>query len=129
MGVGATSHLFVYGTLQPGDVRWHHLAPYVVDNGWPDTVSGRIFDTGLGYPASLFGERAEPGGTIVGRTYSLLESSLEAALAHLDEVEGTVGGLYGRVKVTTGRGALAWAYEYGGGLELVEIASGNWFDR
>lgn len=124
-----TSHLFVYGTLQPGDVRWHHLEPFVVDEGWPDSVVGRVFDTGLDYPAALFGNNADAGGTIVGRTYALLESSIGQALEHLDDVEGIVGGQYKRVAVTTGRGSPAWAYEYGGGLDLVEIESGNWFNR
>jgi gamma-glutamylcyclotransferase (GGCT)/AIG2-like uncharacterized protein YtfP len=46
----------------------------------------------------------------------------------LDAEEGTVGGLYRRVVVTTGRGVAAYAYEYGAGLDLVEIESGDWFD-
>ncbi len=124
-----TSHLFVYGTLQPGDVRWHHLAPYVVDEGWADTVPGRVFDTGLDYPAAIFDDRVEPGGTIIGRTYGLLEATLELALAHLDEVEHIVGGEHRRVTITTGSGARAWAYEYGDGLDLIEITSGDWSDR
>lgn len=122
-------HLFVYGTLQPGDVRWHHLEPFVVDEGWPDTVVGRVFDTGLDYPAALFGDNADAGGMILGRTYALLGSSVDQALEHLDEVEGIVGGQYRRVAVTTERGSPAWAYEYGSGLDLIEIASGNWLDR
>ena len=59
-------HLFVYGTLRPGDVRWRFLQPFVVDEGWPDTIEGRLFDTGLDYPAAILDERAEPGGTIIG---------------------------------------------------------------
>lgn len=124
----ATRQLFVYGTLQPGDVRWHHLEPFVVDEGVADTVAGRVFDTGLDYPAAVFGANAKPGG-LVGRTYTLDEASLTEALAHLDDVEDTVGGRYRRVSVVTGNGATAWAYEYSGGLDLVEIVSGDWFDR
>ena len=26
-----TRHVFVYGTLRPGDVRWHFLEPFVVE--------------------------------------------------------------------------------------------------
>ena len=52
------THLFVYGTLRPGEVRWHHLQPYVVDDGVDDTAAGHLFDTGLGYPAALFAEGA-----------------------------------------------------------------------
>ena len=120
-------HVFVYGTLRPGDVRWPFLRPFVVDEGWSDTIAGRLFDTGLDYPAAVLDERAEPGGTIVGQTFGLLEASIERCLAVLDAEEGTVGGLYRRVSVTTGRGVAAYAYEYGTGLDLVEIESGDWF--
>jgi len=63
----AISHLFVYGTLRPGDVRWHLLEPFVNGEGAPDTVAGELFDTGHNYPAAIFG----PGGIIQGRTYEL----------------------------------------------------------
>ena len=125
MDADEIGHLFVYGTLRPGDVRWHQLSPFVVDEGWPDTVGGRVYDTGLEYPAARFGE----AGTIFGRTYALLDESRDRCLVRLDEVEGTVAGLYRRVTVTTGHGVTAWAYEYGGGLDLTPIPSGDWMDR
>ncbi len=118
-------HLFVYGTLRPGDVRWSFLEPFVADAGVPDTAAGRLFDTGLDYPAALFGS----GGTIIGRTYLLGTDTLERALAVLDKEEDTVLGLYRRISITTGRGLRAWAYEYGSGLELAPIPSGDWFLR
>jgi gamma-glutamylcyclotransferase (GGCT)/AIG2-like uncharacterized protein YtfP len=121
----AVSSLFVYGTLRPGDVRWHHLAPFVVDEGWDDTAGGSVFDTGLNYPAALF----DDSGTIRGRTYPLLTGSIDQCLALLDEVEGVVEGGYRRVQITTGTGTKAWAYEYGSGLELTLIKSGDWLDR
>ena len=119
------THLFVYGTLRPGDVRWSMLEPFVVDGGVADTVAGRLFDTGLDYPAAVFGGDA----TIVGGTYLLHSDTLDEALEVLDEEEDTVLGLYRRVEVDTGRGVRAWAYEYGDGLELTEILSGDWFLR
>lgn len=118
-------HLFVYGTLRPGDVRWPVLAPWVVDDGVDDTVTGWLFDTGLEYPAAVFG----PDGTIVGRTYELALATLDEALRVIDEEEDTVLGLYRRVTVRTGRGRHAWAYEYGTGLDLTPIPSGDWFTR
>jgi len=120
-----TTRLFVYGTLRPGDVRWPILAPFVLDDGVPDTVRGELFDTGLDYPAAIFGGTA----TIVGRTYELRPDRLDEALAVLDEEEDTVAGLYRRVRVTTGAGTAAWAYAYGTGLELTPIPSGDWFRR
>ena len=121
-------HVFVYGTLRPGDVRWRFLQPFVVDEGWPDTIPGRLFDTGLDYPAAILDHRAEPGGTIVGQTYALLTESIERCLAVLDAEEDTVGGRYRRVVTSTGRGVRAYAYEYGDGLDLEPIPSGDWFE-
>jgi gamma-glutamylcyclotransferase (GGCT)/AIG2-like uncharacterized protein YtfP len=118
-------HLFVYGTLRPGDVRWHLLAPFVVDDGWPDTVAGALFDTGFDYPAATFGG----DGTIHGQSFALLEGSLARALEVLDEVEGVVEGEYARVTVRTGRGIEAWAYAGGEYLDLTTIESGDWFQH
>lgn len=119
------SHLFVYGTLRPGDVRWPMLEPWVVDVGHDDTVSGRLFDTGLDYPAVILG----PGGTVVGRTYELRLQTIDRALRLIDDEEDTVLGLYRRVEVLTGRGLRAWTYQYGTGLDLTPIPSGDWFTR
>ena len=115
-------HVFVYGTLRPGDVRWHVLEPFVVDDGWNDTVAGQLFDTGFDYPAAMF----NGAGTIHGHTFALLDASLGRALAVLDEVEGVVDGEYSRVAVRTARGVDAWAYACGSGLDLTPITSGDW---
>ena len=40
-------HLFVYGTLRPGDVRWPILEDYVAGDGTADTTAGEVFDTHL----------------------------------------------------------------------------------
>lgn len=117
--------LFVYGTLRPGDVRWPLLERYVDDDGIDDTAPGRVFDTGLDYPAAIF----DGDGQIRGRLYRLNAARLEEGLAVLDEEEDTVAGLYRRVRITTGSGVEAWAYAYGDGLELTPIPSGDWFDR
>lgn len=130
-------HLFVYGTLRPGEVRWHHLEPYVVGDGIDATVGGELFDTGLDYPAAIFadpearhGGTGEPGPLIRGRVYELSADRLDDALAHLDEVEGAVRGLYHRVTVPTSAGPVAWAYQCGDdGLLRHRIASGDWQDR
>jgi gamma-glutamylcyclotransferase (GGCT)/AIG2-like uncharacterized protein YtfP len=120
------ARLFVYGTLRPGDVRWPLLAPFVVDDGWDDHVAGTLFDTGLGFPAASF----HPGdGWIVGRTFGLLEASIERCLEILDLEEETADGRYRRVRVQTRRGLDAWAYEYGEGYGLTPIASYDWFAR
>lgn len=118
-------HLFVYGTLLPGEVRWSLLEPYVLDRGAPDSAGGTLYDTGLDYPAAVFGG----GATILGRTFAIDPDVHSECLDHLDAVEGTVGGLYRRVVVCTAAGVEAWGYQYGGGLDLTPIPSGDWINR
>ncbi len=101
------------------------LEPWVIGVGFDDAVPGSLFDTGLGYPAAIFGGR----DMVLGRTYELHPSTLTRALSVLDEEEATVLGLYRRVEVTTRGGWWAWAYEYGTGLDLTPIPSGDWFHR
>ena len=133
---GSPTHLFVYGTLRPGEVRWHFLEPFVVDEGVDTTVPGEVFDTGLDYPAAMFREPAGSqcgiagSGFIRGRVYELVADRRAAALAALDEVEGAVRGLYHRVVVQTAAGHLAWAYQCGDESLLVRrLESGDWLDR
>lgn len=118
--------LFVYGTLRPGEVRWQHLAPYVVGEGRDACVAGELYDTELDYPAAMFGGDAR----ILGRIYSLDERQLTDALVHLDEVEGAVRGLYARVQVVTDAGETAWAYQCGEtALLRTRIECGDWLQR
>ena len=116
------THLFVYGTLRPGQQRWPFLAPFVTDDGDDDSADGTLYDTGNGYPAARF-DRA---GTIHGRLYPLRVDRLDEALQLLDEVEGAVVDLFRRVAITTASGATAWAYQYGGETEFATIPSGTW---
>lgn len=125
MSVTMVTNLFVYGTLRPGQQRWPFLAPFVVGEGMPDAVAGALYDTGVGYPAAVFGEP----GRILGQTYALRRSTLDRCLVVLDEVEGAVAGVYRRVALRTERGIAAWGYEYGSGLELRPIPSGDWLAR
>jgi len=119
--------LFVYGTLMPGDVRWPILERFVVDDGTPDRVLGRLFDTGLDYPAAIFD--GSDDAWVLGRRYRLDPERLAEGLEVLDIEEDTVDGLYRRVVVTTETGTTAWAYAYGTGLDLTPIPSGDWFNR
>jgi gamma-glutamylcyclotransferase (GGCT)/AIG2-like uncharacterized protein YtfP len=124
--------MFVYGTLRPGDVRWSLLQPFVVEDGIADEVDGDLYDTGLDYPAAVFGGT----GRIIGVTFELLSDTLDQALAVIDEYEETGGGMYQRVLIRTRGGHEVWAYEYGTGLtepteggSLAPITSGDWFSR
>jgi gamma-glutamylcyclotransferase (GGCT)/AIG2-like uncharacterized protein YtfP len=135
----APDHLFVYGTLRPGEVRWQFLEPYVVDEGVEDSASGRLFDTGLGYPAAAFdgpdehngGRNDESSDCVHGRVYALRSETLDQALRELDIVEGAVRGLYRRVPIRTAAGVAAWAYQFGADPEitLTPIDGGDWLNR
>jgi gamma-glutamylcyclotransferase (GGCT)/AIG2-like uncharacterized protein YtfP len=116
------AHLFVYGTLRPGQQRWPFLAPYVIDEGHDDSATGTLYDTEHGYPAARFDGRDQ----IYGRIYALRIDRLTEALELLDEVEGAVEDLFTRVTITTSSGRDAWAYQYSGDTQLHAIPSGNW---
>jgi len=101
--------LFVYGTLQPGRLRWPFLEPYAVGHR-PAEVPGALFDSGYGWPVATFvGDAA--GATVPGTLVELDPEHLAEALVVLDEVEATATDLLVRVTVTTTEGAAAWAYD------------------
>lgn len=132
--------LFVYGTLVPGGRWWHVVEPFVTA-GVPATAVGRLFDTGAGYPGATFADAAAPGadhpdgivggppgtvhGTVHGAVLDLLRSTIEQALAEIDEFEGTE---YERIVIETSEGA-AWAYHWRGPTgHLTEVRTGRWTD-
>lgn len=99
--------LFVYGTLRPGQPRWHLLSPYA--SSWAEAeAEGRAWDTGLGYPAAVFG----PGGRIRGVAVALVPERADEALRVLDGIEQE-GTLFRRRTVVTTAGP-AMAYEWMG---------------
>jgi len=125
----AIRHLFVYGTLQPGESRWHELAKFVNGEGVRTTVAGMVYDTGLNYPAAKF-TAATPADVIQGRVYEFDDAQRDAALARLDVVEGAERGMYQRVVVRTAAGPSAWAYECGDDELLVRrLPDGDWLTR
>lgn len=125
----AVRHLFVYGTLQPGESRWHELAAFVRDEGVRTTVPGMVYDTGLDYPAAKFSPQ-HPSDVIRGRVYEFDDQYIDAALARLDVVEGAERGMYQRVVVHTATGHEAWAYECGDNdLLLHRLPDGDWLRR
>ncbi|MBA3289376.1 MAG: gamma-glutamylcyclotransferase [Acidimicrobiia bacterium] len=100
--------LFVYGTLQPGRLRWPFLAPYVVGAARPATVPGALYDTGGGWPIAVFGAAGAVPGTLV----RLDPNRLGEALTVLDEIEVTATASLRRIVVTTTDGESAWAYHW-----------------
>ena len=100
--------VFVYGTLMPGRLRWTLLAPFAVDRV-EASAQGRLWDTGLGWPAAEFPSPDDDPrvGAIPGWRVVWSPADGARVLATLDEIEGTP---YRRVVVTTTEGE-AWAYE------------------
>ena len=102
--------LFVYGTLQPGRLRWALLEPFVTAYR-ASTVRGTLYDSGHGWPVVDF-EAVDHD--VPGVLVDLDPVQLTAALVLLDRVEGTVADLMRRVVVTTTDGTPAWSYHWPG---------------
>ncbi len=112
--------VFVYGTLLPGQSRWRHLQPFVT--AWEHaTVAGRVWDTGLGYPAARFSEEGDP---IPGVVASLATERVADVIRLLDEIE-LEGVLFRRVEVLTSRG-VAFSYEWLGSVDGFVCLPGGW---
>ena len=133
----AATAVFVYGTLMPGQVRWPLLASFATGCR-PATARGRLWDTGLGYPAACFdsggggdagaGEGVGEGvGEIPGVLVTIGPGSVAAALAVLDRIEGE-GVLFRRVDVVTSAGS-AMSYEWLGPTEGFRPLPGGWPGR
>jgi gamma-glutamylcyclotransferase (GGCT)/AIG2-like uncharacterized protein YtfP len=99
--------LFVYGTLAPGRDAWPVLERWVVGEPQADSVAGRLYDTGRGYPAATF--RATGAGVVHGTVVTLDPDRTDRALAALDRYEGNE---YERITVRTRNGLDAATYAW-----------------
>lgn len=128
--------LFVYGTLAPGHDAWAVLEPWVVGESRADAVTGRLYDTGRGYPAATFDPAPDPdpdpdperaGRVVHGTVVTLDPARATAALHALDRYEGHE---YERIAVRTQAGldvaTYAWTAPLTGCRRLGE---GRWRDR
>lgn len=122
-----SSFLFVYGTLLKGEERSAYLRDCrlisVID------VPGSLYDTGMGYPAAVFGKAS--GGTVSGELYYMPYP--DAKLKELDEVESIDSGFYERVYLLH-KGTGFHSYQAGPGLKYriqqqYRIDSGSWRER
>ena len=80
-------HLFVYGTLAPGEVNEHILEP--LDGSWqPASVNGTLHPEGwgasYGFPAMKLDEKSDP---VSGKLFS--SGQLPENWSRLDEFEGS----------------------------------------
>jgi gamma-glutamylcyclotransferase (GGCT)/AIG2-like uncharacterized protein YtfP len=99
--------LFVYGTLQPGHLRWPFLEPFATRHQ-PAEVHGELFDSGYGWPVARFGTSVVD--RVPGTLVDLDPERSDEALAVMDDVEATATDLLVRIAVTTVDGRAAWTY-------------------
>lgn len=100
--------VFAYGTLQPGESRWRHVEPHVIDYR-PDSAFGRRVDTGLGFPGMV----PDEASTIHGTLLRVRPESRHELIHLLDSIEGHPD-FYQRSLLRLHSGELAWAYVWCG---------------
>ncbi len=113
------TYVFVYGTTMPGHLRYPYVEAFVAE-ATRDSVAGRLYDTGQGYPAAIFGATSE---TIEGYVLRLRPDRADEALRAFTEMEA---GLYHPTTVTTTQGIEATAYEWLGATEGLTPVHGMW---
>jgi gamma-glutamylcyclotransferase (GGCT)/AIG2-like uncharacterized protein YtfP len=115
--------LFVYGTLQPGEVRWDAIAG-LVDVVGSARAKGRLHATPYGWPAALF---ADDNGTELFGTLLRPRGDGADLYATTDAIEGD---LFDRVSIrVTGPEGPGWAAVYtwaGRDVPGEVIAGGRW---
>jgi gamma-glutamylcyclotransferase (GGCT)/AIG2-like uncharacterized protein YtfP len=109
--VAGAEHVFVYGTLMPGRLRWPLLAPFARSHR-PAVAAGDLYDTGAGWPVAVFGG----GGAVPGVLVELDADRLAVILPFLDAVEDTATDTLRRIMITTVDGTRAWAYHCPGSI-------------
>jgi gamma-glutamylcyclotransferase (GGCT)/AIG2-like uncharacterized protein YtfP len=120
--------LFVYGTLAPGHDAWPVLEPWVVGAWQADAVTGRLYDTGRGYPAATFDPDPDRAAPLVhGTVVSLDPARATAALRALDRYEGDE---YERIAVRTRAGLDVATYAWTAPLTGCRpLRDGRWVDQ
>ena len=120
------NHLFVYGTLMSGQIRFNQLEPYVLSQQ-DAHVQGHLHHLGR-YPGMKLGD-----GVVHGQLMEL--QNVEACLEQMDSIEGFLGfgcndSLFDRtiIQVRSEQGLVwAWTYVYAGDVDADSIIEdGQW---
>jgi gamma-glutamylcyclotransferase (GGCT)/AIG2-like uncharacterized protein YtfP len=115
----AGTYFFVYGTTMPGHLRYHLIQEFVAE-ATPARVPGQVYDTGSGYPAAKFG----PGtGEVEGHLLRLRPERVGETQRLFTQIEA---GMFERVSVETNSGVTAFAYEWIGSIQGMELIAGEW---
>jgi gamma-glutamylcyclotransferase (GGCT)/AIG2-like uncharacterized protein YtfP len=114
--------LFVYGTLQPGEPAWPLLAGHTVGRPRRATVTGRVCDTGFGYPALL------PDGSARAPGWAVRVRDPAGLLRRLDAYEGSE---YRRIRVAARKddgldGTACWTYAWASGEDGLTTLPRGW---
>ncbi len=112
-------YFFVYGTTMPGHLRYPLIEEFVAAST-PDRVTGRLYDSGAGYPAAKFG-----GGIKMIDGYRLeirrgREAEARRAFTAMES------GLFDPVTIRTEAGVEVTAYEWLDAVEGLEELDGRW---
>jgi len=115
----SATYFFVYGTTMPGHLRYPLIEEFVAE-AIPDRVTGRLYDSGAGYPAAKFG-----GGQswIEGYRLEIREGREAEARREFTAFES---GLFDPVTLRTEAGLTVTAYEWIGSVEGFEELDGRW---
>ncbi|MEW6145259.1 MAG: gamma-glutamylcyclotransferase family protein [Thermodesulfobacteriota bacterium] len=116
--------IFVYGTLLRGEERGCYMRGCRLSRILE--VPGRLYDTGRGYPAALFGDESD--SSVSGELYIMEDP--HSKIEELDRVEGTESGLFKRSNIQRS-GIEFFCYEAGPQLngsanESSRIPGGSW---
>ena len=95
----------------PGRLRWPHLQPFATAHR-AAAVPGRLFDSGNGWPVAVLDGSPAHDTMVPGVLVDVDPARLDACLELIDEVEDTATDELRRVRVTTTRGDVAWAYHF-----------------
>ncbi len=107
-----SGHVFVYGTLKPGQHRWPALAVFHAGERFAARAPGLLFDPGWGWPVAVFDpDRTEE---VPGVVVEIRPGSVQEALGTLDDIEGVAAGLFRRILIDVD-GQHCWAYHWPGG--------------
>lgn len=121
---GIIDKIFVYGTLQRGEVRSGFMRGCRLSD--IIEVPGSLYDIGRGYPAALFDDESDT--TVSGELYTMEDPP--SKIEELDSVEGTETGLFKRSRIKLSDMEF-FSYEAGPLLketatEENRIPNGNW---